>query len=391
MRGRQPRVQWGRSAIGACVAVVACAAGLSGGGTGAASAPSCPGADLGPDAPLPDLESAVRCLLDGARTQRGAAASIDEGPLSASARAHAGDMVTRGYLAATAPDGATPTSRATRVGYKGPPGLTSVVITGTGSLATPRAIVDRALVGTRGATLVGASRRAIGLGVARGTVPASASPGATVSFVVAAPGAVTVRRGESAARALSGSVFADVPVRPGGPSVRRRLVGTEILPTGTTFDTRTGVLSLQTAATTSGDQQTATIDSGRFRLLQFPGGGGRLMTEMRIAGSELRGCPARPSARASRDAAATDAVSSAKRKKKKVKKRRLWVRSKRGNYRTRARDASATVRGTRYLAEDTCAGTRIVVREGVVDVRNRSGRRVATVRAGKQVLVRRGR
>ena len=69
--------------------------------------------------------------------------------------------------------------------------------------------------------------------------------------------------------------------------------------------------------------------------------------------------------------------------------RKLWGRDGGGRFRTRGRSSSATVRGTVWLTEDRCDGTRVVVREGAVDVRPNRGGRARRVRAGRSLLVRR--
>ena len=51
----------------------------------------------------------------------------------------------------------------------------------------------------------------------------------------------------------------------------------------------------------------------------------------------------------------------------------------------------ATVRGTRWLTRDTCAGTLTKVTRGVVSVRDLRRKRTVTVRAGHSYLARRAR
>jgi hypothetical protein len=59
-----------------------------------------------------------------------------------------------------------------------------------------------------------------------------------------------------------------------------------------------------------------------------------------------------------------------------------------GRFRTAGKFASATVRGTKWLVEDTCAGTLTRVARGVVTVRDTVRRRTVTVRKGKRYLAR---
>ena len=76
-----------------------------------------------------------------------------------------------------------------------------------------------------------------------------------------------------------------------------------------------------------------------------------------------------------------DCVSSVRALAKKRPARRLWGSGK-GRYKTRGRYSSATVRGTKWLTEDLCDGTRITVVEGTVVVRDFVRNRDVTVHAG---------
>jgi hypothetical protein len=71
--------------------------------------------------------------------------------------------------------------------------------------------------------------------------------------------------------------------------------------------------------------------------------------------------------------------------KKKNPKRSLWANGK-GVYRTRGQYSSATVRGTQWLTEDTCDGTRTYVKRGVVLVRDFVHKKTVVVRAGHSYL-----
>ena len=72
---------------------------------------------------------------------------------------------------------------------------------------------------------------------------------------------------------------------------------------------------------------------------------------------------------------------------KKKKTRKLWGEGK-GTFRTDGKFSSATVRGTKWLVQDTCAGTLTKVSQGVVLVRDFKRKKNITVRAGKQYLAR---
>ena len=65
--------------------------------------------------------------------------------------------------------------------------------------------------------------------------------------------------------------------------------------------------------------------------------------------------------------------------------RSLWGNAK-GNYVTTGRFASATVRGTVWLTQDTCTGTLVRVQSGTVSVLDKVKHRTVTVRAGTSYL-----
>jgi len=68
--------------------------------------------------------------------------------------------------------------------------------------------------------------------------------------------------------------------------------------------------------------------------------------------------------------------------------RKLWGQDKGGRFRTHGRNSVATVRGTRWVTTDTCAGTRTTVTEGAVAVRDLRRRKTVVVRAGRSYLAR---
>ena len=70
---------------------------------------------------------------------------------------------------------------------------------------------------------------------------------------------------------------------------------------------------------------------------------------------------------------------------KKPKTRKLWGDGK-GKFRTRGQYSAATVRGTQWLVQDSCAGTLTQVKAGVVQVTGKFRTRI--VRAGGKYLAR---
>jgi len=72
-------------------------------------------------------------------------------------------------------------------------------------------------------------------------------------------------------------------------------------------------------------------------------------------------------------------------KKTGTRVRQLWGDGK-GRFRTRGRNAVVTVRGTRWLVQDSCDGTLARVSQGVVSVRDTVKRKTFLVRAGRKYL-----
>ena len=127
---------------------------------------------------------------------------------------------------------------------------------------------------------------------------------------------------------------------------------------------------------------TAQFFRGRFlvRQVRKPRGKAKkrstkLITELRLSGSSFsKTCKAKAS------------IAAKKRSKKRV--RRLFGDGK-GAFRTRGRNAAATVRGTRWGVQDRCDGTLVAVQRGRVEVRDFVKRKTVIVRAGKTYLARR--
>jgi hypothetical protein len=145
------------------------------------------------------------------------------------------------------------------------------------------------------------------------------------------------------------------------------LKGARQIPVGSEVDTSRGRIRMVTAGR-NGSTQAADFYEGRFKIIQRARYGG--LTELVLTG-KLPRC--RATATAS--------------KKRKRKQRRLWGDGK-GRFTTRGRRSAATVRGTRWLVEDTCAGTRTKVARGTVTVKDFVRNRKVTVRAGRSYLAR---
>ena len=65
----------------------------------------------------------------------------------------------------------------------------------------------------------------------------------------------------------------------------------------------------------------------------------------------------------------------------------MWGQDSGGRFQTHGKSSVATVRGTRWLTEDTCTGTRVRVAQGAVSVKP-AGKRAVLVRAGHSLFTR---
>jgi hypothetical protein len=147
------------------------------------------------------------------------------------------------------------------------------------------------------------------------------------------------------ARPVSGVVLLKLP---GEKAFTRLRIGQQI-PLGSTLDATHGVVSLTAAKDRQGHTATGQFYAGAFRIGQTRTHGVEL-TDLALAGPKPTGCTA-------------NLASEAKRRPR----RSLWGHAS-GNYRTVGSYASATERGTKWLTEDTCAGTLVKVAQGSVIV-----------------------
>ncbi len=159
-------------------------------------------------------------------------------------------------------------------------------------------------------------------------------------------------------RPTAGRVFIQLP----GSSQFVVLPSIGEIPLGATIDTRNGRIQLR-FETEDGKVQTATFYGGIFQIRQV----GKIL-DLKLT-EPLAACPKKGKAAAAQT--------------KKAKKRKLWGDGK-GSFRTTGKYSAATVRGTKWLVEDSCAGTLTRVTIGVVAVR--AGKKTVLVRAGKRYL-----
>jgi streptogramin lyase len=176
-----------------------------------------------------------------------------------------------------------------------------------------------------------------------------------------------------------------VVVKPAGGSVRvktpgskhyRALAAGAQLPVGTTVDTRSGKIVLQSARDAHGRTQKGTFWGGVFQIRQRKHGKG--MTDLHLRGGGFSSCGNR--------AGISVLAREAKGKRRVV--RRLWGKDKHSRFRTHGRDSVATVRGTRWITTDRCDGTLTRVTQGKVSVRDLHRERSVLVSAGHAYLAR---
>jgi hypothetical protein len=171
-------------------------------------------------------------------------------------------------------------------------------------------------------------------------------------------------------------VAGTVTVKAPGQSAFTPLAANGSVPVGAVVDTRAGTVQV-TSALPAGGTQAGTFHGAVFQVRQAATGSG--MTDLVLRGGDFAACPKRGSRASGRAAAAT---------KRKPPVRKLWGQDKGGRFRTHGRNSVATVRGTRWVTTDTCAGTRTTVTEGAVAVRDLRRKKTVVVRAGRSYLAR---
>jgi hypothetical protein len=142
------------------------------------------------------------------------------------------------------------------------------------------------------------------------------------------------------------------------------LTSTDDIPVGTIVDTKVGAVTLTSIPREGAAPQTAKFYDGIFKVAQSGG-----ITTLTLVE------PLAPCGKGARTSA------------KKPKTRRLWGSGK-GNFRTTGNYSAATIRGTKWLVQDSCSGTLTKVAAGVVSVRDKVRRKTVVRRAGQQYLAR---
>jgi hypothetical protein len=157
-------------------------------------------------------------------------------------------------------------------------------------------------------------------------------------------------------------VSGKVRVKLKGASRFADLAAIDDVPLGSTVDTKRGRVELASVPSRTAAVEKIQLYDGMFRVAQKGS-----VTELAL-NEALAACGKRARAAA-----------------KKPKSRKLWGDGK-GRFRTKGQYSAATIRGTRWLVQDSCSGTLTRVTHGSVVVR--AGRKRIVVRAGKRYLAR---
>jgi len=277
----------------------------------------------------------------------GAAAEIDAGKLAATLSAQLG-----GYLGQTDHAAVTATflnAAGAPGGAVGLPTVTSTDRNGTTTLIARTA---------SGALPAGTRQIAVRIDAIRDEGSYNDGYIDNVSLVLGAGGAPVFHK-TVVVKAISGKVR----VRRPGSNAFVDLTGSEGIPLGSTVDTLAGVVELSSVPKAGGKPQAGRFYEGVFKVTQ-PGSVTSLALTEPLASCRGGG----------RSAAAA-----------KKKQRHLWGDGK-GSFRTAGKYSSATVRGTKWLVKDSCAGTLTRVVRGTVTVRDKVRAKTVVVAAGKSYL-----
>jgi hypothetical protein len=185
------------------------------------------------------------------------------------------------------------------------------------------------------------------------TVPQQATPTPTPSVTPTPTPSPTPVAGESVgAKPTSGTVLIKLP-----GSTKFVPLDPSVIKNGAEVDTRNGTVEI-----TRADGGSAKFSDGIFKLSQSAG-----LTTLTLS-EKLTGCKTAKKA----SAAAT-----------KPKTRKLWGDGK-GKFRTRGQYSAATIRGTKWLVQDTCTTTLTRVTQGVVAVEDFAKKKTVLVKQGKR-------
>jgi hypothetical protein len=140
------------------------------------------------------------------------------------------------------------------------------------------------------------------------------------------------------------------------------------VPVGAVVDATHGTVALTSVRDKSGNTQTGKFWGGIFQIKQSKRDG---VTELVLKG-RMPSCKRKSQVTSSR---------------KKKRGRRLWGSDRGGRFRTRGRNGSATVRGTKWLTEERCKGTYFKVTQGAIDVRAKGRKKPIRLKRGQSRLI----
>jgi hypothetical protein len=183
-----------------------------------------------------------------------------------------------------------------------------------------------------------------------------------VSLVLGSGGGPPVFHKSVGVKLVSGQVG----IRRPGSRKDVDLKGSDTIPLGSTVDAEHGALMLSAVPRAGAAPQTAKFYEGVFKVTQSGG-----TTQLALT-QPLAPCRGRAAGVAA---------------KRKPSRRHLWGDGK-GAFRTSGKYSSATVRGTKWLVRDSCAGTLTRVVRGTVTVRDNVRHETITVPAGRSYLAR---
>jgi hypothetical protein len=146
------------------------------------------------------------------------------------------------------------------------------------------------------------------------------------------------------------------------------------IPVGSFLDTRRGTVQLVSARSTT-RTQSGRFSQGLFQVLQSRARRARGLTTMSLKGGNFRRCRTGRRGRAG----------AAQVSRRTIRRGRSNAN---GNFQSRGKHSSATVRGTIWITADRCDGTLTTVKRGRVAVRDFRRKRTVIVRAGKSYLAR---
>jgi hypothetical protein len=162
-------------------------------------------------------------------------------------------------------------------------------------------------------------------------------------------------------RPISGKILVRVP----GSDQFVELDATKGFPVGTEINAKNGRIQLTSDPGQGKPVQKSIFYGGIFTITQGADG----FVELKLS-EKLASCPKKKKASAAA---------------KQPQTRKLWGDGK-GKFRTRGQYSAATIRGTKWLVEDSCQGTLTTVANGVVSVRDFVKKKTVLVRGGKKYL-----